>query len=345
MADKNFVVKNSLIVGSTVTINGIELDLTGVTNGQVLKFNGTKISPADAVDIIPSEISSFSTTIGNGSSTEYTITHDLDTQDIVVFGYVQGNALSNAATPSAISVKQNIKFRWEALSTSQAKIIFETPPTSNSVDILIISAGEEIYFSEIIGDGSTSSIELNHNLGSRDVIVCVRNNTYPYEVVQVAAQSYSTQKVILDFSEAPSNNSLVATVFLPLSGYYFGQMAGDGSAKNIHINHKLNTSDIGVVIRDTTGLFDITETIYSIVDDNNVIVHFSSPPGAFDRFVTVFAGLGGKKDQVSFDDISVDVPASPSSPGKYGDMAWDDNHIYICIATDTWKRSPLSTWN
>ena len=164
MADKNFVVKNSLVVGSTVTINGIELDLTGVTNGQVLKFDGTKISPANAVDIIPSEISSFSTTIGNGSSTEYTITHNLDTQDVVVFGYVQGYALSNAATPTNISVKQNIKFRWEAISTSQAKIIFETPPTSNSVDILILSAGEEIYFSEIIGDGSTSSIELNHNL-------------------------------------------------------------------------------------------------------------------------------------------------------------------------------------
>ena len=345
MADKNFVVKNSLIVGSTVTINGIELDLTGVTNGQVLKFDGTKISPADAVDIIPSEISSFSTTIGNGSDTEYTITHDLNTRDIVIFGYLQGTALSNSSTPSTINVKQNIQFRWEATSTSQAKIIFETPPTSNSVDILILAAGEEIYFSEIIGDGSTSSIELDHNLGSRDVIVCVRNNTSPYEVVQVAVQAYSTQKVILDFSKAPSNNSLVATVFLPLSGYYFGQMAGDGSAKNIYINHKLNTGDIGIITRDTTGLFDIAQTTYSIVDDNNAIVHFSSPPGAFDRFVTVFAGLGGKKDQVSFDDISVDVPVSPSSPGKYGDMAWDDNHIYICIATDTWKRSALSTWN
>lgn len=344
MADKNFVVKNSLVVGSTVTINGIELDLTGVTNGQVLKFDGTKISPADAIDIIPSEISSFSITTGNGLDTEYTITHNLDTRDIVIFGYVQGTALSNAATPTSINVKQNIKFRWEAINTSQVKIIFETPPTSNSVDILIFSAGQEIYFSEIIGDGSTSSIELNHNLGSRDVIVCVRSNTYPYEVVQVAAQAYSTQKVILDFSEPPSNNSLVATVFLPLLGYYFGQMAGDGSAKDIYINHKLNTSNIGLITRDTTGLFDITETTYSIVDDNNVIVHFSSAPGAYDRFVTIFAGLGGRKDQISFNDISVDIPLSPSSPGKYGDMAWDDNYIYICIATDTWKRSALSTW-
>jgi hypothetical protein len=345
VANKDFIVKNSLVVGSTVTINGIELDLAGITPGQVLTYDGNKISATDIVDSLPSVISSYSQTIGDGSATEYTITHDLGTRDIVVFGYVLGTEQNNDATPIYVYVKQNIKFRWEATSISEAKIIFETPPTSNSVDILILSAGEEIYFSEIIGDGSSSSIELNHNLGSRDVIVCVRNNSFPYEVVEVAVQSYSTQKVILDFSKAPSNDSLVATVFLPLSGYYFGQMAGDGSAQNIYINHKLNTSDIGVVTRDTTGLFDITETIYSIIDDNNIIIHFTSPPGAFDRFVTVFAGLGGKKDQVSFDDISVDVPQSPSSPGKYGDMAWDENHIYICIATDTWKRMPLSSWN
>jgi hypothetical protein len=25
-------------------------------------------------------------------------------------------------------------------------------------------------------------------------------------------------------------------------------------------------------------------------------------------------------------------------------MAWDENHIYVCIETDTWKRSALTTW-
>jgi hypothetical protein len=25
-------------------------------------------------------------------------------------------------------------------------------------------------------------------------------------------------------------------------------------------------------------------------------------------------------------------------------MAWDENYIYVCIETDTWKRSALTTW-
>jgi len=336
VANKDFVVKNSLIVGSTLTISGIELDVSGVTNGQVLKFDGTKIVPTDVENIIPSEISSYSQTIGNGSDSEYVVTHNLGTRDILVFGH----SYTDEATPSLT----NIDFRWQATSLNEITVIFEEAPANNSVDILVISAGEEIYFSEIIGDGSSSSIELDHNLGSRDVIVSVINKNSPYEVVQVAAQAYSAQKVILDFSSAPANNSLIATVFLPLTGYYYGQLIGDGSAKNININHKLNTTDISIISRDTSGLFDFPKVTYSIVDSNNIILHYSTAPGNYDRYVTVYAGVGGKREIPSFDDISVDVPPTPSSPGKYGDMAWDEQYIYVCIATDTWKRSALTTW-
>jgi hypothetical protein len=337
VANKDFVVKNSLIVGSTVTINGIELDLTSITNGQVLKFDGTKIVPTDAENIIPSEISSYSQTIGNGTDTEYLISHNLGTKDLAVFAY--------SYTEDATPMLTNLEFSWQATDNNQITIIFENAPASDAVDVLIFSAGEQVYFSEIIGDGSSSSIELNHNLGSRDVVVTVRNINSPYEVVQVDAHAFSSQKVILDFSSPPANDSLVASVFLPLNGYYYGQLIGDGSSKNININHKLNTTDVSLISRDTGGLFDFPKVAYSIVDSNNIVVHYSSPPGNNDRYATVYAGLGGKREVPSFDDISVDVPLTPSSPGKYGDMAWDEEYIYICIATDTWKRSALSTWS
>ena len=38
------------------------------------------------------------------------------------------------------------------------------------------------------------------------------------------------------------------------------------------------------------------------------------------------------------------VPASATAAGTAGTIAWDSNYIYICIATNTWKRSPLTTW-
>jgi hypothetical protein len=40
----------------------------------------------------------------------------------------------------------------------------------------------------------------------------------------------------------------------------------------------------------------------------------------------------------------VGVPASASATGTAGDVAYDANYIYICTATNTWKRVAVSTW-
>ena len=41
----------------------------------------------------------------------------------------------------------------------------------------------------------------------------------------------------------------------------------------------------------------------------------------------------------------VTAPASASSTGVAGQMAYDATHIYVCIATDTWVRADLATWS
>jgi hypothetical protein len=38
------------------------------------------------------------------------------------------------------------------------------------------------------------------------------------------------------------------------------------------------------------------------------------------------------------------TPASASATGTVGTMSWDANYIYICTATNTWKRVALATW-
>ena len=37
-------------------------------------------------------------------------------------------------------------------------------------------------------------------------------------------------------------------------------------------------------------------------------------------------------------------PAASTAAGTQGDIAWDANYLYVCIATNTWKRTPLATW-
>lgn len=125
MANKDFVVKNSLIVGSTATINGVQVNPSGASSGQVLKFDGTKFAPASEGSISGS---SYYETIGNGTNSTFTLTHGLATRDITVTAV-------NAASPYEV-----INVRWEAQTTNTVVLDFSSPPSSSSVRIGVYAA-------------------------------------------------------------------------------------------------------------------------------------------------------------------------------------------------------------
>ena len=42
--------------------------------------------------------------------------------------------------------------------------------------------------------------------------------------------------------------------------------------------------------------------------------------------------------------INGTVPAGPSSTGVRGAIIYDNDYIYMCVQTDTWKRVAISSW-
>ena len=42
--------------------------------------------------------------------------------------------------------------------------------------------------------------------------------------------------------------------------------------------------------------------------------------------------------------LSSNAPSTASSAGTAGDIRYDSSYVYICIATNTWKRAALTTW-
>lgn len=38
------------------------------------------------------------------------------------------------------------------------------------------------------------------------------------------------------------------------------------------------------------------------------------------------------------------VPASSASTGTVGNISYDNDYLYVCVATNTWKKMPLATW-
>lgn len=54
--------------------------------------------------------------------------------------------------------------------------------------------------------------------------------------------------------------------------------------------------------------------------------------------------FGGKITSNTGLNIPTGTPSSASDTCITGDIEWDSSYIYICIATDTWKRAAISTW-
>jgi len=95
-----------------------------------------------------------------------------------------------------------------------------------------------------------------------------------------------------------------------------------------------------VVINDgSTSLMD-----FRVESDNST--HMIYVDGANDK-----VGINNKDPQtaldVDADAIRLRIDNTPSSAtdfGHKGEIRWDANYIYICVATDTWKRVALSSW-
>lgn len=42
--------------------------------------------------------------------------------------------------------------------------------------------------------------------------------------------------------------------------------------------------------------------------------------------------------------IANGTPSSASDTGEAGKMLWDADYLYVCVATNTWKRVAIATW-
>ncbi len=50
---------------------------------------------------------------------------------------------------------------------------------------------------------------------------------------------------------------------------------------------------------------------------------------------------GNISGQVTLEGLA---PLSATSTGTAGDIRYDANYVYVCVATNTWKRTSITTW-
>lgn len=85
----------------------------------------------------------------------------------------------------------------------------------------------------------------------------------------------------------------------------------------------------------------------SIVDGDMVVDTDTLFVDATNNLVGVATNAPTQKLDVNDDSLRVrtsKTPTSATDTGNQGQIAWDADYIYVCVATDTWKRVAIATW-
>ena len=124
----------------------------------------------------------------------------------------------------------------------------------------------------------------------------------------------------------------------------------------------INASGHPFYIQTSSGAYNASNVYTSGVTGNGTQVGtliFAVPYNAPSTLYYVCQNHSGMANSISITDVGPQglqgvqgatgsagdsAPASASSTGTAGDIAYDSNYIYVCVATNTWKRAALSTW-
>lgn len=199
----------------------------------------------------------YASDFGDDTSTEFEFTHDLGTRDLIWAirtteePCFYANADVFASTPSTVTVSGYA----EPPGDSEYRVILKAADFAQSVGL---------------GDDSTTSFVVNHNLGTRDVAVRIWQAGSPY--LNMVADVYRTDNnnVTVVFSVPPELNEFRVCVGLCGSSAPggFGTDFGDGAETTFDIEHNLFNLDLISQIWDLSAPYQDIGAEIMLLDDN-----------------------------------------------------------------------------
>lgn len=195
----------------------------------------------------------------------------------------------------------------------------------------------------LVGDGT----EFNNVAMSGDVtisntgVATVANDSHTHDTTYYTETELNAGQLDTRYYTETEENTWRNGVSQTEMGYLDGvtsdiQTQIDGKSSTSH-NHSGVYQPLDAQLTDVAGL--------AVTDGNFIVgdgVNFVAESGA-----TARTSLGlGTGDTPVFDGVEIasNPPASASATGTAGTITWDSNYIYVCVATNTWKRVAIATW-
>lgn len=157
-------------------------------------------------------------------------------------------------------------------------------------------------------------------------------------------------------TDIPALEYFDGTLWVPVTNTVTDQqITPDGTSTTYTLTQQANT--VGVMVS-INGVLQIPTVAYSVSGDQ---ITFTETPQSTDIVDIRFLGAAVTINSTLTDDLAVSgnltvtgnvtltgilsapqVTKTSTSTGTVGQITWDANYIYICTATNTWKRVALS---
>ncbi|HHZ96616.1 MAG TPA: hypothetical protein EYN67_13945 [Flavobacteriales bacterium] len=288
----------------------------------------------------------FEVTTGGTTGTEYLRLDGL-TNTITASVETQVNADLNIAGTVDIGpeIDSNAKLHVSGANSS-VLAIFETP--ANPILLAITGSGK------VVVGGAHLDAKLNVSGSKSDQLISLKSDTKnPAFYVSGSGQVFASGSLILQDIEPTLQ-------FSGSDGAGLGQM-GYNSSDNLLIQNNTTNKHIVLKANDNGTIREgfrldgavpevvVNQTSDSLVDfrvesDNNT--HMLYVDGSADK-IGINTDTPLVKLDINDNTIRIRTASTPSSAsdfGVQGEIRWDAGYIYVCVATDTWKKVAISTW-
>ena len=269
--------------------------------------------------------------------------------DILTINGSGGNGVWGATTPAAISgttisstvagATNPIKMGVNSDFTGYGMLTFNNVFTNAGHQGIVGGGDSNIYINAPAG----GNVYLRVAGTNGGYVSSTGLNAMPIGATTPAAGSFTTLgasstatlgKVVISGTTGQSLNVTgIANDYT--ASFVSGNTAGQDFGVNIQAGSNSSDIALNVISRASAALF-------SVRGDGQTAMAVSGT----ERFLLSSTGLAvtGTLSATGLLTVGGSTPASAAASGTAGTITWDASYIYVCTATNTWKRVGIATW-
>ena len=317
-----------LNIGDIVDITYEGLDLSTANSNNVFRIEALELQPNGLVSV--SAIEYFDIYSWEVPSVETTV-------DPV-----------NLPTAGALQEPQNVSFTDTDASTIGRPILsWDNPTTYPAKEFRV----------DITDSSSNQVMSKIVDTNSVDLAFIPKGTNYNYAITSINGLGVESEATTSTFTIA---DDPVKTTEVEMNGVTLSTVETYGTVSGktgnyVNFTNKVNfTNEVefqdGFIVDAGSTQFENPVTFIDgfngqgIFDIGSGAIEFSSytPSPTTDRLYRVGNALHYSGEELGR--VSNGTPASATATGTTGEIQWDSNYIYVCTATNTWKRVAISTW-